>query len=237
MNMENPCVAVFMSTNGLRRTRTPRRRLPRRGGNLLDEHLGRGGLWRAPTRKKVRKGYARWLIFLIFENRMWQDNLPTARINRDNVAAYLTALEEQVAPWTVWSYTLSLFIVAKAFEPDGAWNWLHKIVAKLKVRRKASRGKISHMRPPCEIVKWAYQRLDALIDGEERDKTAVLQYRDTLFIAILIKCPLRHRNLSMIRLDLHLQWTGLAYRLDFDPSEVKTDLDTCHSTCRLRGCK
>jgi integrase len=192
-------------------------------GNILDEHLGRGALWRAPTREKVRKGYGRWLSFLITENRMRNEDLPAERINRDNVAAYVTALEEQVAPWTVWSYTLSLFIVAKAFEPDGDWDWLYKIVAKLKVRRKATRDKISRMRPPHEIANWAYQRLDALNGGEDRDKTAVLQYRDTLFVAILINCPLRLRNLAMIRLGVHLQWTGEAYRLDFDPSEVKTD--------------
>ena len=39
-------------------------------GSVLDENHSRSSLWRAPTRKRVRKGYGRWLSFLISTDRM-----------------------------------------------------------------------------------------------------------------------------------------------------------------------
>jgi len=151
------------------------------------------------------------------------EDVPTSRIDRDTVRDYVTLLSEQVQPWTVWSYTLSLYLVAKAFAPDGDWDWLYKIVAKLKIRRKPSRDKLSRMRPPAEIAAWAYRKLDDLNAARYRDKQAALAFRNALFIAILVNCPMRLRNLTMIRIGKHLHKTDDRYRLDFMPNEVKTD--------------
>ena len=100
---------------------------------------------------------------------------------------YVTLLSEQVQPWTVWSYTLSLYLVARAFAPDGDWDWLYKIVAKLQLRRRPE-NKLSRMRAPDEIIAWAYRQMNDLAVSA-RDKGNALQYRNALFIAILIELP------------------------------------------------
>ena len=191
--------------------------------HVLDEQGGRSASWRAPTRKKNRKGYGRWLNHLIANGDLDVNELPTDRITRDRVKGYVLLLQEQIAPWTVWSYVTCLHQVAMAFAPEQNWSWLQKIAAKLKVRRVATRNKLARMRSADEIAAWAYQRLDALNGDTDRRPMTVLQYRDALFIAMLINCPMRLRNLAMIRIGQHLVRTGDVYRLDFVPSEVKTD--------------
>ena len=79
------------------------------------------------------------------------------------------------------------------------------------------------MQPAGEIARWALRRLDALNQSPIQDAQDALAYRNTLMIAILINCPIRLRNLSMIRIDKHLVFDGARYRLDFEPAEVKTD--------------
>lgn len=191
-------------------------------GNILDDTMGRGALWREPTQKRVSGSYGRWLNYLIVVGKLTPEAPPTSRIDRETVRDYVTLLFEQVQPWTVWSYTLSLYLVAKAFAPDGNWDWLYKIVAKLHLRRQPSKDKLSRMRAPDEIIAWAYCQMNDL-DVSARDKRNALQYRNALFIAILINCPMRLRNLTMIRIGKHLQQTGDFYHLDFVPDEVKTN--------------
>ena len=182
-------------------------------GTVLDDTMGRGALWREPTRRRVSKCYGRWLSYLIVAGKLVPEDVPTSRIDRATVRDYVTLLSEQVQPWTVWSYTLSLYLVARAFAPDGDWDWLYKIVAKLHLRRRPSKDKLSRMRAPGEIVAWAYRQMNDL-DVSVRDKGNALQYRNALFIAILVNCPMRLRNLTMIRIGKHLKQTGGCYRLD-----------------------
>jgi integrase len=192
-------------------------------GNVLDDNMGRGALWRKPTQERVSGSYGRWLSYLIAAEKLTLEDPPTSRIDRNTVRGYVTMLSGQVQPWTVWSYTLSLYLAARAFGPDGDWEWLYKIVAKLHLRRRPSKDKLSRMRAPDEIAAWAYRQMGALDAAAFRDKGNALQYRNALFIAILANCPMRLRNLTMIRIGKHLQETGDRYRLDFMPHEVKTN--------------
>jgi integrase/recombinase XerD len=191
--------------------------------HVLDENGGHSATWRDPTREKNRKGYGRWLSYLIAHHDLDQCETPTDRITREQVKDYVLMLQDQIAPWTVWSYVLCLHQVALAFAPEKNWSWLYKITAKLKIRRIATRNKLARMRSASEISTWAYQRLDEIAADPDRRPSTVIKYRDALFIAILINCPIRLRNLAMIRIGHHLQWTGEVYRLDFDPDEVKTN--------------
>jgi integrase/recombinase XerD len=192
-------------------------------GHVLSDDLGRGASWRAVTREKVRKGYGRWLSFLMSIGDIDTDKAPADRIVLENVKPYVLLLQDQVETWTVWTYVVSLYLTAKAFEPERDWDWLYRISAKLKGARQASRSKLPKLRPPEQIAAWAYERLDTLQAGSDRRPTTALQYRDALLIALLVNCPMRLRNLVMIRIGQHLNWTGDAYRLDFIPDEVKTD--------------
>ena len=46
-------------------------------------------------------------------------------------------------------------------------------------------------------------------------------YRDTLIVALLIACPLRLRNLTMMEMDKHLLMIGEEWHLKFEPTETK----------------
>ena len=191
--------------------------------HVLDEDAGRSASWRKPTRKKNRKGNGRWLSYLIATGDLDPDELPADRITWDRLKGYVVMLQDQIAPWTVWSYVTCLHQVAMAFSHERDWSWLYMVAAKLKVRRIATRNKLARMRSADEIAAWAYRRLDELNADPDRRPATVLQYRDALFVAVLVNCPMRLRNLTMIRIGQHLQWDGQVYRLDFTPDEVKTD--------------
>jgi integrase/recombinase XerD len=191
--------------------------------HVLDEDGGHSASWRTPTRVKNRKSYGRWLSYLVANGDLDVNELPTDRITRDRLKGYVLMLQKQVAPWTVWSYVTCLEQIAMSFAPEENWSWLKKVAAKLKVRRVPTRSKLARMQTASEIAAWAYQRLDALNGDSDRRPMTVLQYRDALFIAILINCPMRLRNLAIIRIGQHLVRADDVYRLDFVPSEVKTD--------------
>ena len=192
-------------------------------GSVLDENHSRSSLWRAPTRKRVRKGYGRWLSFLISTDRMDGETKPADRADRDAVYAYVACLQEQVQPWTVWSYTLSLWQALRSFAPETDWEWLYVLIAKLKLRRRPSRNKRARMKSPATIADWSFARLDELNIGRLKDGQNALAYRNTLMVALLVHCPIRLRNLVMIRIGKHLNKVDDRYKLDFEPSEVKTD--------------
>jgi integrase len=191
--------------------------------SVLDENHNRSALWRAPTRNRVRQGYGRWLSFLKSTGRLKSNAEPTERVSRDNVYAYVSCLQEQVQPWTVWSYTNSLWQMVRAFAPGENLEWLYILIAKLKLRRSPSRNKRARMRSPATIADWAFTQLGSLNNGSIKDTREALAYRNTLMVALLVHCPLRLRNLVMIRSGKHLNKVGDRYQLDFEPSEVKTD--------------
>ena len=191
-------------------------------GSIFDD-TGPAALWRAPTLDRTRQGYGRWLSYLISSEQMHDEQLPHERITPDNVRQYVLCLQEQVQPWTTWSYMLSLWVTARLFRPDDDWGWLYTILAKLQLKRRPASNKRARMQPAGEIARWALRRLDTLNQSPIQGAQDALAYRNTLMIAILINCPIRLRNLSMIRIDKHLVFDGARYRLDFEPAEVKTD--------------
>jgi len=197
-------------------------------GSVLDENLNRSALWRIPTRKRVRQGYGRWLSFLMSTGRIVSDAGPSERIVRLNVYSYVSCLQEQVTPWTVWSYTVSLWQAARSFAPEEDWEWLYVLIAKLKLLRTPSRNKRARMQSPAIIANWAFSRLNELNEGWLKDTQEALAYRNILMVALLALCPIRLRNLVMIRIGKHLSKIEDRYKLDFEPSEVKTDRYLTH---------
>ena len=192
-------------------------------GDVLDEEIGRAAGWRAPTREKVRKGYGRWNGFLYWSGMMNVATPPCDRITRDAVQAYVLQLQGEIASWTIWTYLVSLHQAAMCFDPDRDWDWLYRLTAKLHARRKAVRQKLPKLRPSSEIANWAYTRMDAIQAGADRRPSAAITYRDALLIGLLINCPMRLRNLAMIRMEEHLRRAGSGYVLDFKPEEIKTN--------------
>ena len=133
-------------------------------GEIFDD-TGPAALWRAPTLDRTRKGYGRWLSFLLSTDKMNENVEPGLRITRDAVRDYVLVLQQQAKSWTTWSYVLSLWVTARIMAPDADWEWLYRILAKLKIARTVSRDKRARMRPAGEIADWALNRLDAIDQG------------------------------------------------------------------------
>ena len=195
----------------------------REPGNILDDYTPRAASWRAPTLEKVRKGYGRWLHFLMSQGLLVPGSDPVERISLANVRPYIVNLQAEVAPETVWSYVTSLHQTAMAFAPAHEWGWLYKITAKLKSRSYPTRQKHVRLRPAAEVFEWATNEMNALsATGDFRPATAIT-YRDALMIALLTACPIRLRNLTMIEIGRHLVLVNDRYHLRFAPHEVKNN--------------
>jgi len=191
-------------------------------GDILDGTVGAGFHWSTDTRKKCRKGYGRWLTFLITSDRFDRSVAPADRITPEAVIAYIEVLQETVSSWTTSGRLTELLSVAKAIFPQRDWSWLRAVARKLERRTVATRQKLQLLRPAGEISAWAFRRMDevernpALLNGPGH-------YRDALAIALLIACPtMRLGNLAMIRIGTHLIRMSDGYRLQFAPQETKT---------------
>ena len=191
-------------------------------GDILDGTVGPGFHWSEETREKYRKGYGRWLTYLIISHQFDRDECPTERITPQRISTYMDDLHERVSSWTVCGRIAELLSVAKAFAPDNDWSWLRRVVSYLDANGRDSRNKLPRLRPAGEIAAWAYQRMEAII-AEPPDRDPASHYRDALMIALLITCPtMRLGNLAMIEVGRHLNHLGEVYRLTFTADETKT---------------
>lgn len=190
-------------------------------GDILDGTVGPGHHWSEETRAIRRKGYGRWLTFLIGSGLLNQDDPPAARITKPHIAQYLAELRNQVAPWTVWGYLASLLAVANAFAPEGDWSWLTRLIGRLEAEMQPSKNKHLRLRPAHEIFDWAITFMDNLLANPPA-RHGLPRFRDGLMIALLITCPtLRLKNLTRIEIGKHLVRLGDAHELRFSGAEMK----------------
>ena len=193
------------------------------GQDFFSDDIARPAHWRAPTRHKAVKLYGRWLTFIVETGRLMPGEHPCDRVTPEAVRAYVEMLEAQVSSYTCWSYVVVVHQMALAFEPGRDWAWLYRITAKLGARRVPTRHKLSRMRPAHEIASWAQQELDRLLVDPPRRTRDAKAYRDVLMVALLIDCPVRIRNFTMVRIGHHLVRIGAGWTLRFAPHEVKTN--------------
>lgn len=189
--------------------------------DFFSEDIGRPAHWRTATRRKTIMLYGRWLSYTIAAGLVTDSQHPCDRITPEAVRGYILELQESVASWTVWSYAVVLHQMARAFGPGDEWTWLYKITARLGARRRPVREKLQRMRPASEVAAWAQGELQRLNEEGIHRPYEAKAYRDALMVGLLIDCPVRLRNLVMIRIGGHLQRIGDAYVLRFKPDEVK----------------
>lgn len=190
-------------------------------GDILDGTICAGFRWSEQTREKYRKGYGRWLTFLIVSGRFDQQLAPGERITPDVVRDYIEVLSGEVSSWTLWGRLAALLAAIKVIDPERDWAWLRRVVRFYESRVVDSRNKLQSLRSAEEIVNWAYNRLDQISNSAPEHHTAV-HYRNALMVGLLIQCPIRLGNLVMIRIDKHLVPHAHGYSLAFDRTETKT---------------
>ena len=190
-------------------------------GDILDGTAGAGHHWCNDTRQKYRKGYGRWLTFLITSGRYEVNHAPQDRVTSEAVFAYISQLSEEVASWTVWGRLAELLAVSKAMAPATDWAWLNRAVRRLEARGQDSKDKHARLRPASEIAVWAYRELDRILKAPPA-RFAETKFRDALLVGLLIACPtMRLGNLTMIEIGRHLLKLKGRYELRFLASEMK----------------
>jgi integrase len=190
-------------------------------GDLLDGTVGPGYHWSSDTREKYRKGYGRWLTFVIGSGRYDPSHSPADRITKEAIKVYIEELQIQVASLTLWGRMAELLAAAKAIAPDQDWRWLRRIVGTLERQVQASKNKHQRLRPAAAILEWALGYMDNLMfDPPPRHGTP--RFRDGLMIALLITCPtMRLRNLTRIEIGRNLVESSTGFELRFSGAEMK----------------
>lgn len=193
-----------------------------RPGDVLDGTVGPAYHWSAATREKYRKGYGRWLNFLIVSQMFDPGLSPAARVTPEVVRQYLSELEDTVSSWTAWGRMAELLAAIKVISPDEDWNWLRSVVRRLEANVQASKDKLPRLRPAGEIAAWAMAEMDR-IRKVPPVRDVETRYRDALLVALLITCPtMRLGNLAVISIGVHLRRLSDGYQLVFRPEETKT---------------
>jgi site-specific recombinase XerC len=189
-------------------------------GDILDDDVSPAARWRQVTRMKYQQGYGLWLSFILERGEANQP--PAARVTREAVRAYIDVLKPLMASGSVWAQLGNLLAVAKAIAPSEDWSWLKVVVARLLSQRVAKKNKLGTLRPAHEIAAAAFTEMDRLQQQHDRSQRCLLDYRNSLMMALLICCPiLRRKNLVSIRIGRHLQALPDRFRLSFSADEVK----------------
>ncbi len=191
-----------------------------RTGDLLD---GQGAAvhWSQATRRTNRKHYARWLGWLTANDLMHVNLAPWERVTPARVDAYARSLIDRLAPRTAASALIGLKSVVLRLRPDHDWRWLKELTNRLDRWAKPSRS--NHA--PVLSAPDMFNRL--LADLQQRARGPLTKrrdqpiYRDTLIVAVLTVCPIRLRNLAMMKLGKHLHQVGPEWHLSFDGGETK----------------
>ena len=192
-----------------------------RKGDLLE---GQGAVvhWTEATRRTNRKHYARWLGWLAANDLMHLNLTPWERVTPTHVDAYALSLIDRLAPRTVASALIGLKCVVQRMHPEADWRWLKDLTNRLDRWAIPSRSN----RAPAVSAPDIFNRLVADLErracGPLTKRRDQLIYRDTLIVAILTACPLRLRNLAMMKLGKHLHQVGPEWHLSFDGGETKT---------------
>jgi integrase/recombinase XerD len=190
-------------------------------GDLLDGTTGLGHHWSEDTRQKYRKGYGRWLTFLITRGRYQAHLAPEDRVTQEAVSTYIDQLTLEVASWTVWGRLAELLAVCKAIAPSTDWTWLNRAVRRLEARGQDTKDKHARLRPASQIAASAYRELDRILKTPPA-RFAETTFRDALLVGLLIACPtMRLGNLTRIEIGRHLLQLSGRYELRFQGFEMK----------------
>ena len=94
-------------------------------GDIIDGTVGAGFYWRDETREKHRKGYGRWLTFLLRSDKVTGEQHPADRVIVENVRDYIAELQTQdVGSWTLWGRLAELLSGIRVMAPQKDFQWL-----------------------------------------------------------------------------------------------------------------
>ncbi len=170
----------------------------------------------------VEQGYGQWLSFLARIGQLDPAQSPEARATPERIEAFVTQLQQRVAPWSAAMMVQGLQRMLAVTAPAHDWSWLSVAVANLKRLAKPSRDRLAHMVDPRQLYHLGLDLMEeAARNVDQHRYHAATMGRDGLMIAMLACCPVRIGNLTQIAIGKHLLFDNGRYRLSFE--KTKTD--------------
>ncbi|OQM76242.1 hypothetical protein BFN67_15215 [Pseudaminobacter manganicus] len=179
-------------------------------------------IWSKPRRRIVEQAYGQWLAWLGREDLLDPAEAPQDRVTPERMDAFITELQNRVAPWSVAMMIGALKRILDMITAEADWTWLRSICADLKLIARPSRNRFAHMVTPAQLFDLGLSMMNEAEQVDGHPKRIAVRMRDGLLIAMLISCPIRIANLAQIEIGAHLLPADDRYRLHFDTDETKT---------------
>jgi len=192
-------------------------------GDIL-EPGGDGADWAPLSRRKIAKGYARWLTWLNTHQLLDPAAAPAARITPDRVRDYVLELKNINAPYTVLARVQELYQAIRVMAPERDWAWLRRIETRVRHGAVSVRNKRQRVVPSETLISYGVELMTTADDPESGSPVKrACRYRDGLMTALLAGRPLRRRNFARIEIGRHLvQDDNGEYWIRFEGHETKT---------------
>jgi integrase/recombinase XerD len=214
------------------------------GGDVIE---GGGSLadYSVTSIKRLDSSYGRWLQWLDTHGELDPAASPAARVTRQRAAAYTDDLLTVNGTRTVTERLEALFYMCRALDHDCALPWLLRMAAVVRARNVPVRVKAPRIVGADELFRLGLRLMEQAAKVGTARQQAV-QYRNGLIISLLAACPMRRRNLAMLRIGDNLirnkdEWwidipgpatkTGVPIVLPL-PAELTSYMDEYIAHCR-----
>ncbi len=190
-------------------------------GDLLDDPKHAARL-RPSTIEAVAQGYRRWLIFLRTEDLLTASGPPAARVTKENVQRYISAMQDAgYRNSTIVTRISELSTTLKILHPELDFGWLTSpggrwLGSLLPIERQAIQVPSSKV-----LYEWGRTMMQAALENPNPDQRRIA-YRDGLLIALFAARAPRIRSMACLRLGRHVVSTAGGYRLIFEAENIKT---------------
>jgi integrase/recombinase XerD len=177
--------------------------------------------WSPARREIVADAYGQWLQFLTARSELEPLCEPGLRVTEQRLGNFIVQLQERVSPVSVAMMVGAIKRMLDALDPG--WDSVVLATAYRNLKRWAepSRDKASRMVSAKQLYDLGLHLMETCGEGLHETYVAT-RFRDGLVIAMLICCPVRVKNLSMMIVGQHLRFKGQRYQLCFAADETKT---------------
>lgn len=190
-------------------------------GDIFDG-TGPCASWSEGSRKKRCQSYGYWLSWIMRHQPALLDHSPTDRITNDAVRGYLEEAKARVGFMTRKNMICDLYVLVKAIDPSGDWDWLNKLSNRLvHLADRKSLPKAVPILAGDALTKSLQWLQDVESDPSLSDLKRAIQFRAGLMIAFLISRPVRRRTLLALTPDRHLRKTSEGFEVHLSAEDTK----------------
>jgi len=190
-------------------------------GGLFDTGGAFAG-WSTGTRRLHAQNYGSWLSFLHRSQPDRLDLLPTERITKDAVSAFIDEGKQRLELRSISNQILSLAVIVRGFDKDGDWSWLFHAARSL-----YEQSNPHQLKPPipitaAELFEWSLTLLNRIVDMPSPNPLAdAMRFRQALMVGLLIARPVRVRAFMAMTVSQHIEVSDHGMVLAFSAADMK----------------